>query len=168
MARKIRRRSPGPPQLGDAEYRALGRFRRTMREFLAFSEGSAREQGLTPQQHQALLAIRAHPEPQGMSIGELADSLLIRNHTAVELVGRLVERGLVARGDDPDDRRKVRVRLEPLGAGFLERISSRNLQQLSETAHILSELLETCRHLQSEGEGGLPEAPGPVAAQPAK
>lgn len=129
-----------------------------MREFLAFSEGSAREQGLTPQQHQALLAIRAHPGAQEMSIGELADSLLIRNHTAVELVGRLVDRGFVSRASDPEDRRKVLVRLEPLGAAYLERISSRNLQQLSETADILSELLETFRHLQREGEAAAPAA----------
>jgi len=58
-------------------------------------------------------------------------------------------------------------RLEPLGAAYLERISSRNLQQLSETADILSELLETFRHLQQRGEATVPAAP-PADPQGAK
>src|ERR1700758_132311 len=95
------------PQLEAADYQSLGEFRRAIRDFLAFSEESAREQGVTAQQHQALLAIRAHIGPEAMSIGELADCLLIKNHSAVGLVARLVERSLVKRHASENDRRRV-------------------------------------------------------------
>jgi DNA-binding MarR family transcriptional regulator len=147
------RQAPRAPRLDDAAYGALGRFRRAMREFLAFSEQTAQDEGLRPQQHQALLAIRAHSGPADMSIGELAECLLIRHHTAVELVGRLVDRKLVFRIANPEDRRQVLLRLEPLGAAYLERISMRNLQQLAEAAESLSEVLKTFRHLEREGAG---------------
>ncbi|WP_293676373.1 helix-turn-helix domain-containing protein, partial [uncultured Phenylobacterium sp.] len=81
--RRARRRlSPG-------DYQALGAFRQALRRFLAFSESGARTLGLTPQQHQALLAVRAHPGPGAISVGELARALLIKNHSALGLVDRL-------------------------------------------------------------------------------
>src|SRR5438067_7925486 len=73
-------------ELRDPDYKALGDFRRALREFLAFSDDAAREHGLTSQQHQALLAIRSHTGPEPMSVGELAQCLMIRNHSAVGLV----------------------------------------------------------------------------------
>src|SRR5206468_1967639 len=80
--------SPGaaPSTLSVDDYRSLGEFRRAIREFLAFSEESARGHGVTAQQHQALLAIKAHDGVEPMSIGELAESLMIKNHSAVGLV----------------------------------------------------------------------------------
>lgn len=131
--------------LTDEDYRALGDFRRAIRQFLAFSEQGARDHGLTAQQHQALLAIRAHPGPDPISIGELADSLLIKNHSAVELVARLVERDLVARRDSDTDRRRVVLELKPGGAAALEAISRRNLNRLNQGADILAEIIETAR-----------------------
>ena len=119
-----------------------------MRDFLAFSEASAREQGLTSQQHQALLAIRSHAGPERITVGELAESLLIKNHTAVELAGRLIERGLALRRESGADRRRVLLELTHEGAVHLEAISRRNLHQLQETAEILSNLLATARRLQ--------------------
>lgn len=118
-----------------------------MREFLAFSEQGALEHGLTSQQHQALLAVRSHPSGEAISISELADSLLIRNHSALGLVDRLVERGLARRWPSERDRRKVLVGLEPQGAAVLEAISRRNLRQLGETAEILAGILKTVETL---------------------
>lgn len=94
-----------------------------MRRFLAFSQAGARALDLTPQQHPALLAIRAHPGPGAMCVGVPARSLLIRNHSALELVDRLVERGLLRRGQDPQDRRRVALALTEEGARTLESIS---------------------------------------------
>ncbi len=146
-----RLRPPGRPppdlELTDAEYKALGQFRRAMREFLAFSEQSARQHGLTSQQHQALLAIRSHGGPEAMSIGELAECLMIRNHTAVELVGRLVERDLVVRRQSPDDRRRVLLELTAGAAATLGAISIGNITQLAETAEILAELVRAVRRI---------------------
>ena len=137
--------SPDPPEddaLTTDDYQALGEFRRAIRQFLAFSEEGARAHGLTSQQHQALLAIKAHRGPDPISIGDLAQCLLIKNHSAVELVARLIERDLVSRRDDDADRRRVVLALRPRGADILETISRRNLDQLRQGADILAEIIE--------------------------
>jgi DNA-binding MarR family transcriptional regulator len=133
------------PALTEDDYRALGDFRLAIRQFLAFSEQGAREHGLSAQQHQALLAIKAHPGPDPISIGELSRSLLIKNHSAVELVARLVERDLVARRDSDVDRRRVILALRPRGEAILEAISQRNLGRLNEGADILAGIIEAAR-----------------------
>lgn len=143
--------SPAPPASTDDEaltsedYRALGDFRHAIRQFLAFSEDGAKTHGLTSQQHQALLAIKAHPGPDPISIGDLAQSLLIKNHSAVELVARLVERDLVSRRDADEDRRRVILSLRPHGEEILEAISRRNLSRLNDGADILAEIIEAAR-----------------------
>lgn len=138
--------------LQDAEYKAIGDFRRALREFLAFSDAAAREHDLTSQQHQALLAIRSHSGPEPMSIGELADCLLIRNHSAIELVGRLVDRDLVARAVSHEDRRKVLLTLRPGGLEALRQISLLNRGEYSRTTDFLSEILRRVRALAAEGK----------------
>jgi DNA-binding MarR family transcriptional regulator len=146
---------PGQPDdLEDAEYKAIGDFRRALREFLAFSDTAAQKHGLTSQQHQALLAIRSHSGPEPMSIGELADCLLIRNHSAIELVGRLVDRDLVARTPSQDDRRKVLLTLRPDGAEALKQISLLNIGEYRRTAEFLSKVLRRVRALAPEEEDG--------------
>jgi DNA-binding MarR family transcriptional regulator len=135
-------------------YRPIGEFRRALREFLAFSEAGARKHGLTSQQHQALLAIKSHPGPGPMTISELADSLLIKTHSAVGLVSRLEERGLVERRVSSADRRRVQLILTAPGESVLEAISLNNLEQLEGVAKILDELLQTARRLQREAAGG--------------
>src|ERR1700752_4664503 len=68
-------------------YEALAEFRFQLRRFLAFSEANARKNGLTSQQYQALLTIRGLSRShQNMSVGELADFLLIKHHNAVGLI----------------------------------------------------------------------------------
>ena len=146
-----------PPRLEAADFQSRGEFRRAIRDFLAFSEASAREQGVTSQQHQALLAIKAHVGPEPMSIGELADCLLIKNHSAVGLVARLVERGLVRRSASEADRRRVLLMLEPRGEDVLTRVSQINLGRLAVTAKSLRRVLNLLRKLETaqsaKGEG---------------
>jgi len=125
----------------------LGDFRRAMREFFAFSDAGAQAQEITSQQHQALLAIRSHDGEDPISIGELAASLMIKNHSAVGLIARLVERGLVSRRPSPDDRRRVLLTLEPEGVRILDAICERNLTQLQQTRSILVGLVETLDRL---------------------
>jgi DNA-binding MarR family transcriptional regulator len=139
----------GAPKLEPADYRSLGDFRRAIRDFLAFSEASAHEHGVTSQQHQALLAIKAHAGPEPMSIGELADSLLIKNHSAVGLVARLVERGLVHRKASESDRRRVLLALEPRGDEVLAQISQNNIGMLAGSAKSLRRVLSTLKKLVS-------------------
>jgi DNA-binding MarR family transcriptional regulator len=140
---------PFTPRLAPTDYQSLGEFRRAIRDFLAFSEESARDQGVTTQQHQALLAIKAHVGAEAMSIGELADSLLIKNHSAVGLVTRLVERGLVRRHASENDRRRVLLTLEPRGDDALAQISHNNLRKLAVTAKSLRRVLNMLRKLET-------------------
>lgn len=136
-----------PAPLGDREYQVVSAFRLALRRFAAFSEASARDVGLTAQQHQALLAIRTHAGPEPMTISELAGSLLIKNHSAVELVGRLVEGELVTRAPSEADRRRILLRLTPKAEELLEAVTRRNLGELTHNAPIFRELLKTLRRI---------------------
>lgn len=145
-----------PRPLTSTDYQAIGAFRLALRRFAAFSEAASREAGLTAQQHQALLAVRAHSGPEPMTIGELADCLLIKNHSAVELVGRLVERDLITRAPSETDRRRIQLRLTPEADALLEQVTRANLGELSVNAPALRELLKTLRRISREA----PQADG--------
>lgn len=136
-----------PPPLSTEDFQSVGAFRLALRKFAAFSDASAREAGLTSQQHQALLAIRAHSGPEPMTIGELAECLLIKNHSAVELVGRLAERDLVVRAPSEADRRRILLRLTPPAEAMLEAITRRNLAELSSNGPIFRDLLRTLKRI---------------------
>jgi len=123
------------------DYRALAEFRRELRKFLAFSEKAAAAAGLTGQQHQALLAIRGLSQGGEMGLGELADILLKRHHSAVELVDRLVRLGLVQRLADPADGRRARVRLTAAGAEKLRALSAAHVKELAGIGPALREML---------------------------
>ena len=129
-----------------------------MREFLAFSEEAAHEHGITAQQHQALLAIRAHAGPEPISVGELADCLMIKSHSAVGLVSRLEERDLVVRREAHGDRRKAYLELRPRGAEILETISLRNAQKIDRSSEFLQKVLRASRRISKQFEDPAPEA----------
>jgi DNA-binding MarR family transcriptional regulator len=112
------------------QYRALAEFRRSIRSFLHFSEDQVRAQGLEPQQHQLLLAIKGLPERTNATIGELARRMLLKHHSMVELVDRLERHGYVRRSPSLEDHRLVLVRLTPAGAGVLRRLSLAHHQEL--------------------------------------
>jgi len=108
-------------ELGPAEYRTLAAFRYTLRRFLQFSDVAASAVGLTQQQYQALLVMKARPTT--LSISELAAQLLVKHHSAVGLVDRLEEQGLVRREPSKSDRRKVVVRLTSRGTRTFEKLA---------------------------------------------
>jgi len=124
-----------------ADYRSLGAFRYQIRRFLHFSEEAAKAEGLEPQQHQMLLAVRALDEPEGPTVGSLAEHLIIRHHSAVGLIDRLAERGLVERTRGQEDRRQVRVRLTAEGEGKLRRLSTAHREELRTSGRMLVETL---------------------------
>ena len=132
---------PGEDVLTLADYEALAAFRHAVRRYLAFAEAGARSVGLTSQQHQALLAIKAQAATKAMSIGDLAAELLIKHHSAVELVGRLEKAGFTRRSPDVEDRRRVLVALTEMGEGVLAALSANNLRELRVVAPAFSGLL---------------------------
>jgi DNA-binding MarR family transcriptional regulator len=117
-------------QLSPADYRALSNFRYEIRRFLHFSEEAARAEGLEPQQHQMLLAIEGLDENGSPTISQLADHLIVRHHSAVGLVDRLEQRGLVERTRGGEDRRQVRVCLTKVGVDNLHRLTRIHREEL--------------------------------------
>jgi DNA-binding MarR family transcriptional regulator len=127
--------------LSRADYQALSRFRFQIRRFLHFSEEAARAEGLEPQQHQMLLEIEASEDEGGPTVGRLADQLLIRHHSAVGLLDRLEERGLVERSRDGEDRRQVRVQMTDAGSDKLHRLTRQHREELRKSGPELVEAL---------------------------
>jgi DNA-binding MarR family transcriptional regulator len=109
--------------LGVDDYRAIAGFRRSLRSFLRFSEEAARAAGVTPAQHQLLLAIQGHPGDRPPSVGELADALQLRHHSTVELVDRAEAAGLVRREPDAADARRHLLSLTSRGSDVLAQLS---------------------------------------------
>jgi uncharacterized protein YeaO (DUF488 family)/DNA-binding MarR family transcriptional regulator len=130
----VKRRYRGSMSLSDDDYARLLALRTGLRHFLHWSEQQARSAGLTPAQHQLLLAIRGQRDPRGPTVGEIADSLLLRHHSTVELIDRADAAGLVMRSRDPDDHRIVRLHLTEVGAERLEALSALHLEELERLA----------------------------------
>jgi DNA-binding MarR family transcriptional regulator len=136
---------PPPTQLSATDYELLADFRYALRRFAAFSENAAAGLDLMPQQHQALLAIKgtrkSTPGRRGLYVGEIAERLLIRPHTAAELVGRLARLDLVSREGDPEDGRRVEVVLTAKAERMLEDLSASHLEELRAMRPLLTRLL---------------------------
>jgi DNA-binding MarR family transcriptional regulator len=118
------------PDLTAEQYRRLLDLRTGIRRFLHWSEQQAGEVGLTGAQHQLLLAIRGHGDRRGPTVGDVADYLLLRHHSAVGLVDRAEAAGLVSRQTDRGDQRVVRLKLTALGARRLRQLSQLHLEEL--------------------------------------
>lgn len=127
--------------LSDADYRALADFRHAMRRFQAFSEAKALEVGLTPQQHQTLLAIRAAP-PGDATIGYVADRLILKPHSATGLVDRLEAIGLVTREVTQEDRRRALIRLTVRAFDVLGVLSVAHREEIQRMRPMLSEIFD--------------------------
>ncbi|MFZ1043618.1 MAG: MarR family transcriptional regulator [Anaerolineales bacterium] len=130
-----------------SEYQALAEFRYALRQFLSFSAKAAESIGLTPKQHQALLAIQGFPDREQITISELAERLQIRHHSAVGLVDRLSTQGLLVRERSTEDHRQVLIRLTAKGIKVLERLSTAHREELRRIEPQLRRLL---RHLSPE------------------
>lgn len=132
----------GRKHLTKSQYEDLAEFRFALRHFLKFSEDAATDAGITPQQHQALLAIKGFPGRDHVTVGELAERLQIKHHSAVGLVDRLVTEQLVMRESSDADRRSVNVRLTTHGEEVLSLLSSAHREQLRRIGPELHRLLQ--------------------------
>lgn len=130
------------PRLHAADYASLADFRYVLRCFLEFSEKAAERAGFTARQHQALLAIKGYGGGKALSIGDLAERLRIRNHSTVELAERLADAGLIVRSQDPDDHRRVLLKLTAKAERHLEDLSSAHLAELRRIGPLLEEALK--------------------------
>lgn len=132
------------------DYKALAQFRFELRKFQAFSEAAAHKEGLTPQQHQALLTIKGFSSDEPVSIGELAAFLLIRHHTAVELVDRMTKLGLLSRVVDDEDGRRALVKLTREGEKRLRKLSKIHFEEISAISPTLTKIMKPFRRALSK------------------
>ena len=128
-------------QLTRSDFENLLAFRTSLRRFLYWSQTQAHAAGLTPAQHQLLVAIKGHPGEQPPTIGDLAGYLLLRHHSAVELVDRAAAAGVVQRCPDPADGRVTRVGLTADGESRLARLAPAHLDELRQLAPVLDQLV---------------------------
>jgi DNA-binding MarR family transcriptional regulator len=124
-----------------AEYQALAEFRYQLRRFMRFSEQAARAAGLEPQQHQLMLTIKGLPADKIASVGELAERMQLQHHSTVELINRMVERGLIERRRDANDQRRVLISLTPYGDELLKGLSLLHRTELRTTKPTLLQAL---------------------------
>jgi len=127
--------------LNPSQYRALAELRYRIRCFLTFSEGAARAAKVEPQQHQLLLVLKTLPPDEKPTVRVVAERLQIRHNSAVDLVRRTVERGLVERRTSAEDRREASLRLTPAGQRLLRRLSLAHRSELSSAAPVLVDAL---------------------------
>ena len=153
-ARKLPKKRPKPPLRAakartsnpparNVDYEALARFRYQLRRFLSFSETAANKAGLAPQQHQALLAIKGFSSPDPISVGDLAQYLFIRHHTAVELMDRMTKLGLLKRVVDDADCRRVLLKLTTKGELRLQTLSKIHFEELRSASPALAKILRS-------------------------
>ncbi|ENS52120.1 MarR family winged helix-turn-helix transcriptional regulator [Brucella melitensis] len=138
--------------LTDIDYQVLAEWRYRSRRFMSFSATAAEAEGLPPQQHQALLAIKASGPDKLMTVGTLAERLVVAPHTATELTGRLVAAGLVARVVDLADRRRHTLELTIEAEHILERFSSVHLAEIRELAPKFIDVLIKLNKMANEPE----------------
>lgn len=129
-------------RLTQRQYTDLLEFRTTLRMFERWSADQARQEGLTAAQHQLLLAVKGHPDRRGPTVSDVAGYMYVRHHSAVELIDRAAEAGLVERLRDEGDGRVVRLALTPEGSARLRALSEMHLEELLRLTPILEHLAE--------------------------
>jgi DNA-binding MarR family transcriptional regulator len=127
----------------DRDYERLLELRTSLRRFLHWSETQAKAAGLTPAQHQLLLAVRGHGDSRGPTIGEIADHLVLRHHSAVGLIDRAVAAGLIVRSPDRERAGTVRLSLTDLGSERLEALAELHMEELARLAPTMRALWST-------------------------
>lgn len=139
-------------ELSPEQYRDLAEFRRQIRGFQHFSEVTAKEHGIEPQQHQLLLAVQGLPEGVKPTIREIASRLFIQHHSAVELVNRLEATGAIARKPGTDDKREVLIRLTAAGRAVLHKLALAHRAELEVSGPELARALQSVlRHSRKAG-----------------
>ena len=133
-------------ELVTRDYAQLASFRHVLRSFLRFSEDAAASVGLTSQHYQAMLILRGWPEDQPVSINDLAQQLLIKHNSAVGLVDRLVEEGLVVRQPSTIDRRKVELRMSTRGRQVLAKLAATHRRELQRIGPIMERFFSEIAH----------------------
>ena len=130
-------------------YQGLAGFRLALRRFMAAAEAISKTAGVTQQQDQALLAIKTWPS-QTMTMGDLAEQLMLTHHAAVQLVNRMTKAGVAERAPSSTDRRSVLLRLTPAGEALIDRLAGLHLSEILRQEPQITRSLRRLRRVSSE------------------
>ena len=156
FARHSHKQSPPaePVPLTRAQMRRLAEFRFQLRKFLHFSSVAAEAAGLRSQQYQLLQCVWGMPEELDPTIANVAARMLLKHNSAVELVDRTIDQGLIRRCPDPTDHRRILLRMTPHGEKLLASLAAWHVRELEETG---PELIRALRRVlltpQQNGNG---------------
>jgi DNA-binding MarR family transcriptional regulator len=140
-------------RIATSDYRALAALRYRIRLFLSEGDAAARREGLEPQQYLLLLAVRGLPEGAKATIQALAQRLLLKHHSTVELIDRLETHGYLRRSQSREDRRCILVKLLPRGKQLVERVARERLTELRGGGEALSDALDTLLGHKPDSQG---------------
>jgi DNA-binding MarR family transcriptional regulator len=134
------------PRPKPEDYEAMAELRYLGRKFLRFSKDylSAKVE-LSPEQYEALLAIKAFASPKGLIISQLSERLQVKHHSAVNIVDRLVERKLVTRAAGETDRRRRHIQLTAKGEELIEELVAVHWRELRNRSTEMIKALERLR-----------------------
>src|SRR5579875_2781438 len=146
--------SKEPAPLTRAQMRRLAEFRFQLRKFLHFSSLAAGAAGIRAQQYQLLQCIWGMPEELDPTIANVAARMLLKHNSAVELVDRTIEQGLLRRCPDPTDHRRILLRVTSLGKKILASLADHHLQELEQTGPELIRALRRVLSMKQTSTGG--------------
>lgn len=146
--------SKEPAPLSRAQMRRLAEFRFQLRKFLHFSSLAADAAGVRAQQYQLLQCVWGMPEELDPTIANVAARMLLKHNSAVELVDRTIEQGLLRRCPDPTDHRRILLRMTPLGEKLLGSLAAWHLRELEETGPELIRALRRVLLTPQQGTNG--------------
>jgi DNA-binding MarR family transcriptional regulator len=115
--------------------RVMDSLRRVVRALSTSLRGAPRADGITGAQHFVLRQIAAAP---GLSMNELAERTLARQSTVSEVVSKLTQRGLVARGMHPTDARQAVLTLTASGRRAISGVAATAQERLADGLASLS------------------------------
>jgi DNA-binding MarR family transcriptional regulator len=131
----------GATDVDGVDYPQLLSFRTALRRFLRWSDDAAEAEGVAPAQYQLLVVVKGLRDDIAPSIGQIAEQLLLRHHSASELVHRAEESGLVRTRPDPNDHRLSRVALTARGERVLAHLAPLHVEELARLAPLIGRLV---------------------------
>ncbi|MBX6358892.1 MarR family winged helix-turn-helix transcriptional regulator [Pseudacidobacterium ailaaui] len=145
---------PRPAGLSVEQFQRLAEFRFQLRRFLHFSHLAAENAGLRHQQYQLLQCVYGMPGELDPTIANVAARMLLKHNSAVELVDRTIEQGLLRRCPDPTDHRRILLRVTSLGEKILASLADHHLQELEQTGPELIRALRRVLSMKQTSTGG--------------
>jgi DNA-binding MarR family transcriptional regulator len=132
--------------LTERDYHNLASLRYALRKFLRFSkELLGKRANLTPEQYEALLAIRTFSSDAGLTVGQLSERVQVRHHSAVSLTDKLAARKLLTKRKGGTDRRYVYLKLTAAGTKLVSTLAAAHRREIRKHA---AEMIKSLSNLK--------------------